>query len=114
MKITHTFVGVPVSDFAAAYKWYLGLFGRAADMFPSDGEAVWRLTPNSSVYVVADAKRAGNGLLTLAVDDLDAYANRLRLEGLTPDEHSAASPRRLMISDDDGNTVKLFADPAPH
>ena len=43
--VTHTFEGVAVTDFAAAYQSYLRLFGRAADMFPHHGEAVWRLTP---------------------------------------------------------------------
>jgi hypothetical protein len=52
MEVTHTFGGLAVTDFAAPYQWYLRLFGRAADMFPHDGEAVWRLTPAASVYVV--------------------------------------------------------------
>ena len=42
--MTHAFAGVAVSDFAAAYEWYVRLFGRAADMFPTDGEAVLRVT----------------------------------------------------------------------
>ncbi len=82
VEVTHTFGGVAVTDFAATYKWYARLFGRAADMFPHDGEAVWRLTPAASVYVVHDAERAGHALLTLAVDDLDACASHLRENGL--------------------------------
>jgi hypothetical protein len=78
VEVTHTFGGVAVTDFAAAYQWFMRLFGRAADMFPHDGEAVWRLTPAASVYVVHDAERAGHSLLTLAVDDLDACASHPR------------------------------------
>jgi hypothetical protein len=82
-------------------------------MFPNDGEAVWRLTSESSVYVVGDPERAGHGLLTLAIDDLDAFANRLRSQGLALTEHSQGNaPRRLTISDDDGNTITFFQDPA--
>jgi catechol 2,3-dioxygenase-like lactoylglutathione lyase family enzyme len=113
VEVTHIFGGVAVTDFAPAYEWYVRLFGRAADMFPHDGEAVWRLTPTASVYVVQDAVRAGHALFTLAVDDLDAYARYLRETGLAYTEHSGdGPPRRLLISDDDGNTIALFQDPA--
>jgi hypothetical protein len=39
-------------------------------MFPRAGEAVWWLTSSSSVYVVEDPERAGDALLTSAMDDL--------------------------------------------
>jgi catechol 2,3-dioxygenase-like lactoylglutathione lyase family enzyme len=114
MAITHAFVGVVVSDFAAAHEWYVRLFGREADMSPRDGEGVWRLSSSSSVYVVGDPERPGNGVLTLAVDDLVAYADRLRADGLALTEQSGGNaPHRLTISDDDGNTITFFQDPAP-
>lgn len=113
MAITHAFVGIPVSDYSTAYGWYARLFGRAADMFPRDGEAVWRLTSSSSVYVVGDRERAGHGLLTLAVADLGLRAGRLRAEGFALTEQSGGgAPRRVMITDDDGNTITFFEDPA--
>jgi catechol 2,3-dioxygenase-like lactoylglutathione lyase family enzyme len=112
VAVTHAFAGVPVSDFAAAYEWYARLFGRQADMLPRDGEAVWRLTSSSSVYIVGDRERAGNGLLTLAVDDLDLHTDRLGAEGLALTEQSAdGGPRRVMITDDDGNRITFFEDP---
>ena len=113
MDVTHVFAGVAVSGFAAAYRWYVHLFGRAADMFPTDGEAVWRLTTTSSVYVVGDVERAGNGLLTLASDDLEGIANRLEAAGLafTWDSRDTA-PVKLMVTDDDGNRIAFFQDPA--
>ena len=107
------FAGVAVSDFPAAYGWYLRLFGRAADMFPCDGEAVWRLTTSSSVYVVGDVARAGEALLTLAWDDLDGLARRLEAEGLAFGRESGGdAPMRLVLSDDDGNRLSFFQDPA--
>jgi catechol 2,3-dioxygenase-like lactoylglutathione lyase family enzyme len=113
VEVTHTFGGVAVTDFAAAYQWYLRLFGRAADMFPHDGEAVWRLTPAASVYVVHDVERAGHALLTLAVDDLAACASHLRENGFAYSERSdGGAPLRLLVKDDDGNTIALFQDPA--
>lgn len=113
VNVTHTFGGVAVTDFTAAYEWYVRLFGRAADMFPHDAEAVWRLTPTASVYVVPDTEHSGHALITLAVDDLDAYSRYFRDTEIAYTEHFGdGPPRRLLISDDDGNTIALFQDSA--
>jgi hypothetical protein len=113
VTVTHTFAGLPVSDYAAAYGWYARLFGRPADMFPHEHEAVWRLTPTASVYVVEDRERAGSGLVTLALDDLDAHERRLSADGLALTEQAdGADPRRLTIKDADGNGLTFFHDPS--
>jgi catechol 2,3-dioxygenase-like lactoylglutathione lyase family enzyme len=113
VAVTHTFAGLPVSDYAAAYEWYVRLLGRPADMFPHEREAVWQLTPTSSIYVVENSKRAGSGLVTLALDDLDANEERLTAAGLALTEQSGgASPRRLVIKDADGNSLTFFNDPS--
>ena len=107
------FVGLPVSDYATAYDWYERLLGRPADMFPHDREAVWRLTPAGSIYVVEDGERAGCGLVTVALDDLDALERRLAADGLPfTVEAEGDSPRRLAIEDDDGNKLTFFRDPS--
>jgi glyoxylase I family protein len=111
--VTHTFAGLPVSDYDAAYDWYVCLFGRPADMFPHEREAVWRLTPTASVYVVEDRERVGRGLVTLALDDLAAHETRLTAEGLAfTEEADGASPRRLVVKDADGNSLTFFHDPS--
>jgi catechol 2,3-dioxygenase-like lactoylglutathione lyase family enzyme len=111
--ITYTFAGVAVSDYPAACDWYSRLFGRGADMFPHEREAVWRLTSSSAIYVVQDAVRAGSALVTVALDDLGAHERRLREDGLTfTEEVSGAAPRRLVVRDADGNTLTFFQDPA--
>jgi catechol 2,3-dioxygenase-like lactoylglutathione lyase family enzyme len=113
VTITHEFAGIAVTDFATAYDWYVRLFGRPADIFPHDSEAVWHLTSSASVYVVGDPEHAGNALVTLAVADLAARADRLRASGFVLAEQSgAAAPRRLSVTDDDGNTITFFEDPA--
>ena len=114
MVVSFTFVGLAVADYAAAYKWYVRLLGRGADMFPHEKESVWRLTSNSSIYVVEDRERAGNALVTMALDDLDAYERRLRDGGfLFSEETDGGAPRRLVVRDNDGNTLTFFQDPAP-
>ena len=114
VTVTHVFAGLPVADYVAAYNWYVLLLGRAADMFPHDSEAVWRLATGGSIYVVEDAERAGNGLVTIALDDLDAHETRLRAVGVAFTEQSdRPAPRCLVVKDVDGNTLKFFQDPAP-
>jgi catechol 2,3-dioxygenase-like lactoylglutathione lyase family enzyme len=110
--ITYTFAGLPVTDYEAAYEWYVRLIGRPADMFPHATEAVWRLTANSAIYVVQDPERAGRGLLTVALNDLDTHATQLRETGLAFTEVSRDEPRRLVVIDPDGNTLAFFQDPA--
>jgi catechol 2,3-dioxygenase-like lactoylglutathione lyase family enzyme len=111
--ITYTFAGLPVADYEAAYEWYLRLLGRDADVFPHDTEAVWRLTPNGAIYVVQDSERAGSGLLTVALDDLTGHERHLRETGVAFVEVTAGdAPRRLRVTDPDGNTLTFFADSA--
>ena len=100
MPITHLFAGVAVSDFAAARRWYEALFGRPPDMLPKEGEAVWHVTTFGSVYVTADPARAGSALVTIAVSNLDELGA------------DSSALRQLTITDDDGNCIKFFADPA--
>ena len=60
-----------------------------------------------------DAERAGNGLVTIALDDLDAHETRLRAVGVAFTEQSdRPAPRCLVVEDVDGNTLKFFQDPA--
>jgi hypothetical protein len=82
-------------------------------MFPHDREAVWRLISSGSIYVVEDVERAGGGLVTLALDDLDAHERRMRDSGLTFTEQThGAAHRRLVVRDVDGNTLTFFQSPA--
>ena len=110
--ITHAFAGLPVAEYAKAYDWYARVLGREADTFPHATEAVWRLTPSGATYVVEDPERAGSGLLTMAVDDLDAVETRLTEERVAFTEMVAdQAPRRLVVEDMDGNRITFFEDP---
>jgi catechol 2,3-dioxygenase-like lactoylglutathione lyase family enzyme len=114
MAVTHTFAGLPVADYTAAYGWYVRLLGREADMFPHDSECVWRMTPTSSINVVHDPARAGSALVTLGLDDLDAQERRMGETGVAfAEEPSESAPRRLIVSDLDGNRIAFFQDPSP-
>src|SRR5688572_7382176 len=86
MTITEVFAGIATANYAAALPWYERLFGRPPDLLPQDEEAAWQFTDTGWVYLVADAARAGRGLFTLLVDDLDAQVSALAERGLTPAE----------------------------
>lgn len=102
MRVTHTFAGIPVSDFDAAVAWYERLFGRPPDVLPHEREAMWHVGDASSIYVVLDAPRAGSALVTLAVDDLAEH----------PTEPGPGGMPTAVLDDLDGNRIKLFEDPS--
>jgi catechol 2,3-dioxygenase-like lactoylglutathione lyase family enzyme len=107
----HLFAGLRVRDFQAARPWYELLLGEPA-FFPHDAEAVWTLAADGSVYVVEHADGAGNGVVTIFVDDLDASTAASAARGLKPDEREtlANGARKALYRDPDGNEV-VFAGP---
>ena len=100
------FAGIPVRDFAAARPWYARLLGEPS-FLPHATEAVWMLADESAVYVVEDADRAGHGLVTLFVDDLDAAVGEIAGRGLVPDDRETYENgvRKIIFRDPDGNEI---------
>jgi predicted enzyme related to lactoylglutathione lyase len=108
------FAGVPTAEFEPAVGWYERLFGRSPDRYPRDGEAVWQLSDTGLIYVVTDPERAGNGLLTLIVDELDVVVDELDGRGIDvgPIDTIPGLVRRVTILDPDENRVTLGEVPA--
>jgi catechol 2,3-dioxygenase-like lactoylglutathione lyase family enzyme len=109
IALTHVFAGVPVRDREDAVRWYTQLVGRPPDLSPNDEEAAWRLTDSGWLYVVVDAERAGSGLHTLLVDDLDAFVAGLAERGIEaePVESLGGAVRRTLVTDPDGNRLNV-------
>jgi catechol 2,3-dioxygenase-like lactoylglutathione lyase family enzyme len=107
------FAGLRVRDLAAARPWYEQLLG-APSMFPNDKEVVWTLAEGRSVYIEEDAARAGGGLVTWFVDDLDAVIGEIGSRGLEPAERETYSNgvRKIIYRDDDGNELGFGGAPA--
>ena len=107
MAPTHLFAGVPTADLAPALAWYERLMGRPPDMTPNESEAVWHLGESGSIYVVADAGRAGRALVTIMGDDLEEHVAGLAERGLATGaiETLASGARKAVIADPDGNTI---------
>jgi catechol 2,3-dioxygenase-like lactoylglutathione lyase family enzyme len=114
MTIAHVFTGIPVADYPAARAWYERLFGGPPDLVPHEQEAAWRLAGDLCwVYVVADRERAGNALLTVLVDDLDAVVDGLTARGIdvAPIE-PVGGMTRARVTDADGNMITYAAQAA--
>lgn len=110
----HLFAGLRVREFAAARSWYRQLLGEPT-VLPHATEAVWTLAEDRSVYIVEDAENAGNGVVTIFVDDLDAQVADIAARGLHPDERETYSNgvRKAVYRDSDGNEIGLGGAPVP-
>jgi predicted enzyme related to lactoylglutathione lyase len=108
MDVWYAYAGLSVSDRDDVAAWYEGLFGRPPDMLPNDNEATWRVTESASLYIVANGGRAGGGVVTLMVDDLESTLSELAARGMRPErEESMEAGRKAMFVDPDGNSVAL-------
>lgn len=102
----HLFAGLRVRDFEAARPWYERLLGEPT-FFPHATEAVWTLADDRSVYIVEHADGAGHAVVTIFLDDLDAYVAAAAARGLEPDERLTYSNgvRKTLYRDPDGNEL---------
>src|SRR5438046_6776534 len=77
------FAGIRVRDVTAARAWYERLLGEPS-FFPNATEVVWTVADDRSLYIQEDPARAGEALVTLFVDDLDARVDAIASRGLEP------------------------------
>ena len=108
----HLFAGLRVRELQAAQPWYERLLGEPS-FFPNATEAVWTLAEDRSVYVVEHADGAGNSVVTIFVDDLDARVDAIAAGGLDPDERVTYSngARKALYRDPDGNELGFAGAP---
>src|SRR3954453_5218132 len=99
------FAGIPVAGFESAVDWYARFFGRAPDVVAHDREVMWRVTDGGWLYVLEDAERAGRGVVSIAVSDLDAAVRELVARGVSTDGIEAVGDagRKARAFDPDGN-----------
>lgn len=109
MTVSYVFACLFVTNRDQAVDWYERFFGRSPDFLPHDGEAVWQVAGTASVYVLADADRAGRSAVTLVVDDLDARLAEIAGRGISPGpiEEIPGSGRKSATADPDGNLVAM-------
>lgn len=109
MDVSYVFAGLVVANRDQAADWYARLLGRPADMLPNEAEAAWQLAGSASLYLLADPERAGHGVFTLVVGDLDGVLAEIAARGLAcgPAEEVGTAGRKCVFTDPDGNSVAI-------
>src|SRR6516165_4678445 len=110
MNVDVLFVGVAVSDFDASRAWYERFFDRAADVVAHETEVMWQITERGWLYVVRDLVHAGNGIVTLAVPDIEEAAAALTARdiALGPIQPEGDAGRKAVALDPDGNAIAII------
>jgi predicted enzyme related to lactoylglutathione lyase len=110
LKINYLFAGIAVANYDSALAWYARFFGRSPDVIVAEQEAMWHVPDIGSIYVVGDAERAGNALITLAVDDLEDLVVEFTERGLAVSmiDATPGTPKKTVVTDPEGNRFTLF------
>ena len=106
MSIENAIASLAVRYLKTAAAWYEKVLGRAADSIPMPEVQEWKFARGGWLQVYQLPERAGAGSCTLAVDDLDDEARRLRALGIDTGQPSSGSKVKVvMIKDPDGNSI---------
>lgn len=109
MMIKNALAGLGVADLAAAEAWYAKLTGRAPDAKPMDGLFEYQFQTGGWLQVFLDAERAGQGSVTLVVEDFDAALAMLDAAGIVHQPPSRGDyVDTVIFGDPDGNRL-VFA-----
>jgi hypothetical protein len=81
---------------------------------PNGRERVWTLAEHRHVYAVLEPEHAGSGLVTLFVDDLDAFVDAATARGVEPSARESYDNgvRKVTYRDPDGNEIGIGGGPA--
>ena len=103
------FAGIPVTDYAAALRWYEQFFGGQPSFLPNDTEAVWEVAEHRYIYIVQEPDRAGNALVLSFVDDLDDRVAKITQRGIEPARRETPSSgvTKVIYKDADGNEISF-------
>jgi hypothetical protein len=101
------FAGIGVTDYARGVAWVERLLGKAAAFDAHETECVFEVAEHRYLYVALEPEHAGHAMVTVFVDDLDAFLASASGRGLTPAdvETYENGVRKAIFRDDDGNEI---------
>jgi catechol 2,3-dioxygenase-like lactoylglutathione lyase family enzyme len=101
------FAGVAVSDLPRAVQWFDRLLGEVETFEPHDTERVWTVAEHRHLYVELKPEHAGHAIVTLFVDDVDAFLVAAQERGVDPQEQETYGNgvRKAIFRDPDGNEI---------
>ncbi len=107
------FAGVAVSDFQCAISCFDQFFGDAESCEPNHTERVWTVSEHRHVYVELKPEHAGHAMVTLFVDDFDAFTEAAAQRGIHPETRETYDNRvrKATYRDPDGNEVGVGGAP---
>ena len=107
MIVQNAFASVAVRNLATALPWYEKLLdAKATRPMPEVGE--WQFQRGGGLQVYELPERAGEGSLTLAVNDLEPEIEHLQKLGIDTSHKTASDMvRTVMITDPDGNHIAI-------
>ena len=107
------FAGLAVSDLDRARRWYERLLGKVESFEPNDSERVWTLSEHCHLYVELRPEHAGHAMVTLFVDDFEAFTEAAASRGIEPEsrETYGNGVRKALYRDPDGNEVGVGGAP---
>jgi hypothetical protein len=110
MDVDVLFVGLAVSDFHASLAWYERFFDRAADVVAHETEVMWQITDRGWLYVLRDVDHAGNGIVTLAVPDIEDAVSALAARDIAigPIQPEGDAGRKAVALDPDDNAIAII------
>lgn len=108
MSLTAIYANLSCSSLAASTPWFETLFGRKPDATPMPGLAEWHEGETGGFQLYENKDNAGNGTVTLIVDDVRGDSERLENSGLKIGEIEPADYTTIMrMKDPDGNLIVL-------
>ena len=104
------FAGVATTELHGAMRWYEAVLGRPADITVNADEVMWRISDGGWLYLLQDAARAGQALVTISVADLDQAVADIAARGVDapPIETIPGAGRKAPFTDPEGNLVALI------
>ncbi len=110
MDVDVLFVGVAVTDFGRAQAWSERFFGRPPDVVAHETEVMWRVKDTGWLYILSDPEHAGNGIITIAVPNIEVATAALGARGVAtgPIKPEGDAGLKALIRDPDGNSLALI------
>ncbi len=107
------FAGIAVSDLERARGWYDALFGEVETFAPNEHERVWTVADGKHLYVELRPETAGSAMVTLFVDDLEAFIESAAQRDVHPTatETYDNGVRKATYRDPDGNEIGVGGAP---
>lgn len=108
MNVHNILAPLPVTEIAAARRWYTDLLGRIEDAAPMPNVVEWRFAGGGWLQLHQDADRAGQGAATLVVADIAQVRDRLNEVGHAFEPFDSDVTALAVVADPDGNQL-VFA-----